>query len=403
LRESLEAGKLARLYNHSSSGARRGIEGRGVRRRPVLPVVQRPVLRGPRKRGRLRTRAVVGSRDIKANARMRTPHAFSKFVRVLGRGKTLTRSLTEAEAEEAMAMILGGKALPEQIGAFLMLLRLKEESPEEIAGFVRAARARLALPSPAPRVDLDWSSYAGKKRQLPWFLLAALRLASAGWRVMMQGGEGHTEGRLYTSQALRALGLAMDPDLAAAARRLSQDNFAYVTLDRLSPELDEMLGLKPILGLRSCVNSFARMLNPFNAPVMLQGVFHPAYMHLHRDAGRLLGQPSLAVFRGEGGEIERRPSKPCEVFWLRDGAYGETRWPARLDDPRQEPDEAMDLARLAAVWRGEIVDAYADAAVAGTMAIALRALGAAADVESAEAMADELWRTRDKRSLGAAA
>ena len=300
-------------------------------------------------------------------------------------------------------MILDGEALPEQIGALLMLLRLKEESPEEIAGFVRAARARLATTSPAPRVDIDWSSYAGKKRQLPWFLLAALRLASAGWRVMMQGGEGHTEGRLYTSQALRALGLAPDADLTAAARRLSEQNFAYVTLDRLSPVVDEMLGLKPILGLRSCVNSFARMLNPFAAPVMLQGVFHPAYMHLHRDAGRLLGQPTLAVFRGEGGEIERRPSKPCEVFTLRDGVYAETRWPVRLEDPRQEPDEAMDLTRLGAVWRGEIVDAYADAAVAGTMAIALQALGAASDVAAAEAMADDLWRSRDKRRLTKAA
>jgi anthranilate phosphoribosyltransferase len=328
---------------------------------------------------------------------MREPHAFAKFVRILGRGKTLTRSLTMAEAEEAMAMILAGQALPEQIGAFLMLLRVKEESPDEIAGFVRAARARLA--APAIKVDLDWSSYAGKKRQLPWFLLAALRLASAGWRVMMQGGEGHTEGRLYTSTALRALGLSSDADLGAAARRLERENFAYVTLDRLSPEIEDMLGLKPILGLRSCVNSFARMLNPLAAPVMLQGVFHPAYMALHRDAGRLLGQPVLAVFRGEGGEIERRPSKPCEVFTLREGAYSEARWPVVLVEPRQEPDDAMDLPRLGAVWRGDVVDAYADAAVAGTIAIALQALGAAVDIASAEAMADDLWRSRDRRRL----
>ena len=162
---------------------------------------------------------------------MREPHAFSKFVGILGRGKTLSRSLTEAEAEEAMGMILDGEALPEQIGALLMLLRLKEESPEEIAGFVRAARARLATTSPAPRVDIDWSSYAGKKRQLPWFLLAALRLASAGWRVMMQGGEGHTEGRLYTSQALRALGMAPDADLTAAAHLSAVDYLGDVPWD----------------------------------------------------------------------------------------------------------------------------------------------------------------------------
>ena len=196
---------------------------------------------------------------------MRAPHPFAPFVRILGRGKSLTRSLTEAEAEEAMAMILNGDALPEQIGAFLMLLRLKEESPEEIAGFVRAARQRMKIPADAPRVDLDWSSYAGKRRQLPWFLIAALTLAGSGYRVFMHGGEGHTEGRVYTSTALAALGLAVSKDLAAAAAALAEHRFAYATLESMSPELGDMMGLRPILGLRSPVHTFARMLNPFNA------------------------------------------------------------------------------------------------------------------------------------------
>ncbi len=77
---------------------------------------------------------------------MREPHPFARFINILGRGKTLTRSLTIEEAEEAMAMILRGETLPEQLGAFLMLLRVKEESPAEIAGFVRAARALTRRP-----------------------------------------------------------------------------------------------------------------------------------------------------------------------------------------------------------------------------------------------------------------
>ena len=118
----------------------------------------------------------------------RQPHPFARFINILGRGKTLTRSLTIEEAEEAMAMILAGETLPEQLGAFLMLLRVKEESPAEIAGFVRAARATMQAPARAPHVDVDWSSYAGKGRQLPWFILVgadtrAQRLAGLhAWR-----------------------------------------------------------------------------------------------------------------------------------------------------------------------------------------------------------------------------
>jgi anthranilate phosphoribosyltransferase len=107
----------------------------------------------------------------------REPHPFARFINILGRGKTLTRSLTIEEAEEAMAMILADETLPEQLGAFLMLLRVKEESPAEIAGFVHAARAAITKPAGAPRIDLDWSSYAGKGRQLPWFILSAQILA----------------------------------------------------------------------------------------------------------------------------------------------------------------------------------------------------------------------------------
>src|SRR5271165_4861477 len=162
------------------------------------------------------------------NRMKREPHPFARFIAALGRGKTLTRSLTIEEAEEAMAMILAGETLPEQLGAFLMLLRVKEESPAEIAGFVRAARAMIPTPARAVRVDVDWSSYAGKGRQLPWFILSALLLARNGWRVFMHGADAHTEGRIYTGAALCALGLAPSRTLEEASDRLAERNFAYL-------------------------------------------------------------------------------------------------------------------------------------------------------------------------------
>ena len=70
-----------------------------------------------------------------------------------------------------MAMILDGEALPEQIGAFLMLLRMKEESAAEIAGFVRAVRARLpAPPRPRarPRLALPTPARRGGRRGICW-------------------------------------------------------------------------------------------------------------------------------------------------------------------------------------------------------------------------------------------
>jgi anthranilate phosphoribosyltransferase len=322
-------------------------------------------------------------------------HPFAKFVAILGRGKTKTRSLTVDEAQEAMSMILAGDVLPEQLGAFLMLLRIKEESPAEIAGFVRAVQAGLALPASAPTVDLDWPSYAGKKRQLPWHLLSALLLARNGVRVFMHGASGHTPGRIYTPDALRAMGLPIASSLTDAAKQLDASNFAYLPLENFCGKLNDLFGYRAILGLRSPVHTLSRLLNPFSAPASIQAVFHPGYMEIHVGAGEILGQPRLAVFRGEGGEAERRPNKPCEVWSLTGGERLVERWAALLPEPRQGPDEDLDLTRLTAVWKGASDD-YAEASVIGTTAVALRLIGRADGMASAGEMAATLWRERDR-------
>ena len=330
-----------------------------------------------------------------------TPHPFARFIAILGRGRSLTRPLTVDEAEEAMDMILREEVLPEQLGAFLMLLRVKEESGAEIAGFVRAIRKHLP-PRPQGLAEVDWSSYAGKKRQLPWLLLAALCLVQNGHSVFMHGFDGHTAGRLYTGEVLRALGLTPAENFAQAAAQLAQHKFAYLDLGQISPSLARMMGFKKILGLRSPVHTIARMINPFGAPCLLQGIFHPNYMKTHRDAARLLGERHMTVFRGEGGEIERRPGKPTETVGIIDGVEIEERWPPILEDPRQLPDESMDLAGLLAVWRGEAENAYAEAAVTGTLAIALRTMGLARDMGEAQSKAEKAWAARDHGKLLAA-
>ena len=126
-------------------------------------------------------------------------------------------------------------------------------------------------------------------------------------------------------------------------------------------------------------------------------------MAIHRDAALRLGEARMTVFRGEGGEAERRPNKPCETLTVADGATVEMRWPPLLGDPRADPDENLDLDRLAALWRGETRDEYATAAIVGTIAIALATLGVERDPASAGKRAEALWRARDRASLAAAA
>ncbi len=328
-------------------------------------------------------------------------HPFTAFVRAVARGVTLSRPLDQDEATAAMRLILAGAVDPAQLGAFLMVLRYRGETPAELAGFARAARERMTPPA-AAAVDLDWPSYADRHKQLPYFVLAALLLAENGVGVLMHGVAG--VGPATTPAALAALGLRACASLDEAARALERRRFAYVPLDGFCPALLPLFALRPLLGLRSSANTFARALNPLAASCQIQGVFHPAYLPAHQETARLLGQPNAAVFKGGGGEAQRNPEKPCRVATLNRGAAGEELWDALVPGARHGwREEPLEPARVAALWRGDLTAPGPQAAVVGTVAICLKLLGRAATAAEAEAQARALWDGRPKAKYGAIA
>lgn len=290
-----------------------------------------------------------------------------------------------------MTMILRGKIEDVQLGAFLMLLRVKEESADELAGFVSAVRDELNAPT--LKVDLDWASYAGKRRQLPWYLLAALTLSRAGYSVLMHGAAGHTEGRIYSEQVLESLGHPPCLSWQAAETALAEHNFAFVPLRTFCAPLQNIIDLKSQFGLRSPVNTLTRLINPCGAAYSLQSIFHPAYAESHQAAALRLGQLNAAVFKGEAGEAERRPEADLRLHLIQQGKSSIEEWP-RLISGRQDKLEQLNPGVLQAVWRGETSDEYGELAVTGTLAIALRLMDKARTAESAQTLADSLWQSR---------
>jgi anthranilate phosphoribosyltransferase len=233
---------------------------------------------------------------------------------------------------------------------------------------------------------------------LPWYLLSALLLSSHSIPVLMHGIGHGTAGRVWVPDALAALGIQPSDSVASAADSIAHKNFAYLPLQVLNAEMQRILDLKSLLGLRSPVHTVIRMLNPFGAAASIMGIFHPGYDDTHQQAAALLGEQNLAVFKGEGGEAERNPDGVCNVKLLRAGEMLSEEWPA-LFSSRHMKDDAMDVSRLGLLWRGEIDDEYGKAAVTGTAAIALRAMGRASTIAEAEALAAKLWDSRDTAYL----
>lgn len=313
-------------------------------------------------------------------------------VATLGSGPGRSRSLTREEAAEAMAIMLSGDAAPEAVGALLMLLRMKGETADEIAGLAGAAQSALG---PLPKVDLDWPSYAaGRTRGLPWFLLAARLVSQAGYRVLLHGRNGSDHA---VRAHLDAAGIPVADSASDAQAGLTQGRPVYMPLEALHPRLSDLLALRRVLGLRSCINTVCRMLNPAGAPASVQGVFHPSYRLLQADAAERLGWQALTVIKGGGGEFERNPAKEVTGFGLRAGRPFDTSWPP-LDFSARRLAGVPDGVDLRGLWSGAHRDDYAEAIVVSTAALALDTLG----VDEAEGAARSLWADRP-RALEAAA
>ncbi|MCK5727635.1 MAG: glycosyl transferase family protein [Methylococcales bacterium] len=323
-------------------------------------------------------------------------HPFAEFIKILGKGKRGARPLTQDEAYRAMKMIVNHEVKAEQLGAFLMLMRIKEETPEELAGFVLAVRE--SLNTPEITVDLDWSSYAGKRRHLPWFLLSVLVLAENNIKIFMHGAKGTTDDRIYTEDALNTLNISAARSFKEVEAQLAQQNFSYLPLHYLSPVLNDIMNLRYLMGLRSPVHTLVRLLNPLNATYTLQGIFHPSYRDVHQHAAQLMGQKNMAVLKGEGGETEKNPDSECLIKSVDNGILTEELW-SPLFSRRHLKSDYLDPKQLLNIWQGTTQDEFAQATIIGTMAVALKVMKKVENQQQAQDVARYYWEKRDKQKF----
>lgn len=316
---------------------------------------------------------------------------YADYIRILGRGPTKSRHLTQTEAQAAFAGVLSGEMSDMQVGALLLLLRYRSESPAELAGIVTAMRRHMGAGSTCEFENLiDWpSTSSGKSRRLPWFLLSAKLLSENGHKIFMHGFNSHLDNGLLTEDCLEAVGEKPAASLTMARRKLESENFVYLPLRNFSPKLQELLEIRSVLGVRSIVNTAVKLINPLAAKLTFLGIFHPAYITLNMAAAALIGQPSLGVIKGGGGEAERNAGKAIKLYQIKDGQQTVSKWPSMTKD---RPDYPVTVDYLSKIWRGVIQNDFAAKMIIGTAAQALYLTGQASTVEQAERLAADYWQ-----------
>jgi anthranilate phosphoribosyltransferase len=232
------------------------------------------------------------------------------FLKIVGSGRRTARDLTTSEAEEAMRQVLDGQATLPQVAAFMAVLRIKEESSDELAAFTRVLRRcsqRLELGLPY-LVDVCLP-YDGRSKSPSLVPAAALVAAAAGARVALHGRPGQSTPPKYGSgvgDILACLGVAIDLPLHAAATLIEEEQIgvAYAACAQFSPRLELFHAVRSEYGMRSFFNTIEKLINPFGAPNGVAGVFHSPM--LARVAGAMQAQDYRRgiVVQGPEGSID---------------------------------------------------------------------------------------------------
>ncbi len=309
--------------------------------------------------------------------------------------------LSREEARAVMNEIMEGEATPAQIGGFLVALRLKGETADEIAGCAEAMRAH-ALQVKPKRDDLvDTAGTGGDAaRTINISTAAALVAAGAGAGVAKHGNRAVSSAS-GSADVLEALGFRLELPPTEIERSIDELGFGFLFAPTHHPAMRHAAPVRRELAARTVFNVLGPLTNPAGARAQVVGVYAPSLVRTIAEVLAQLGSRRAFVVHGAAGIDELSPAGPNLVCEVVDGGVRErTIDPLELGVPRCDPSELRggspgDNAKaILAVFRGENGGKRS--------AILLNAAGAIAAAGHAADLRDGLEIAREAVDSGAA-
>ena len=231
------------------------------------------------------------------------------------------RGLTAEEMKSALAIVMSGAGTPVQVGGFLMGLRVKGESVEEMVAAAQVLRD-LAVPvTVADRRHLIDTCGTGGDGASTFNIStgAALVCACAGARVAKHGNRS-VSSRSGSADVLEAAGVVLDLDPALVGRCIDDVGIGFLFAQRHHEAMRHAAVARKELGVRTLFNLLGPLTNPARAPRQLVGVFADALLEPFASALRDLGSEHALVVHAEDGLDEISPGAPTAVCEWRAGA-----------------------------------------------------------------------------------
>ncbi|HEU4970634.1 MAG TPA: anthranilate phosphoribosyltransferase [Gaiellaceae bacterium] len=311
------------------------------------------------------------------------------------------RDLGRDEAREVMGEIMAGEATPAQIGGFLVALRAKGETADEIAGCAEAMRAHV-LPVHPTRTDVvDVVGTGGDgARTFNISTTAAIVAAAAGAAVAKHGNRA-VSSVSGSADVLEALGFDLEQSPERVAESIDTLGFGFMFAPLHHPAMKHAAPVRRELGTRTIFNVLGPLTNPAGARAGVFGVYAADVARTVADALSVLDSLRAFVVHGAHGVDELSPAGPNLVFEVVEGAVHE-----RMIDPLELGLARCDPAELSGGSPDENAQAARDVFAGGPGAkrdaVVLNAAGAIAAAGHAHDLAEGLELAREAIDSGAA-
>jgi len=240
--------------------------------------------------------------------------SISHHIKEIGRGKDGARALSREQAADLFGQVLDGSVTELEIGAFCVAMRIKGETPDEMAGFLDATLARLHKLPHNGLTTVVLPSYNGARKLPVLTPLLALLLAREGAAVLVHGTA--TEDKRITSEAVFA---ALGQGAQTSVSQLPAGQCAYLPTEVLSPGLKRLLDVRRAVGLRNPAHSLVKLMNPCEGAALIVGSYtHPEYAVSMAQTFALVGAHAL-LLRGTEGEPVADARRTPQMDAFREG------------------------------------------------------------------------------------
>jgi anthranilate phosphoribosyltransferase len=233
------------------------------------------------------------------------------YIKDIGRGKDGARALGREHAADLMGQVLDQQVSDLELGAFCIAMRIKGETPEEMAGFLDATHARLNKVCTLGTPTVVLPSYNGARKLPVLTPLLALLLAREGVAVVVHGAA--TEDKRVSSQAVFA---QLGVNASGPSPKVKAGEVVFVPTGDLNTGLERLLSVRRVIGLRNPGHSLVKLMNPCDGPALVISSYtHPEYWLSMSATLALTGQHAL-LLRGTEGEpvADARRTPAMDVF-----------------------------------------------------------------------------------------